>query len=230
MLAFYGLRTRDSIVEKDPQTFAQHSLGWMSKFDHNHLRMTRIIRCLRVLGCEAQASAFYTALVKIAESAHGYTKPSATSLKFWKRAAKRPLVVPPENEEHPEPETDDEDEHGDEEAEEEEGNEAILEVDGIAQEAKDGLISKVNIEKKKLEEKDKDDSDDDSDDDDYVDSYDSDGGSDSEESEDGWGSVDSDEINDLVADLEKETLDTPKLSTANAAADSLDSKTKNADN
>ena len=66
---------------------------WVRNFSHNHLRITRIIRSLRILGCQAEAEAFFRAVKTIAEDSG---KISATSVKFWTRAARRRLNVPPE--------------------------------------------------------------------------------------------------------------------------------------
>ncbi|KAF7187143.1 Opioid growth factor receptor [Pseudocercospora fuligena] len=38
------------------------SNSWLTSMDHNHLRITRIIRCLRILGLGAVAQGFYEAL------------------------------------------------------------------------------------------------------------------------------------------------------------------------
>lgn len=54
------------------------------------MRITRIIRCLRILGLEKEAQAFYEFLGENAVRA------SATSHKYWKRAAERPLNVRPD--------------------------------------------------------------------------------------------------------------------------------------
>lgn len=59
--------------------------------DHNHLRITRIIRSLRVLGLEAEALAFYKALEE--------TTPlhvSKRSREYWRRAAERSLNIRPD--------------------------------------------------------------------------------------------------------------------------------------
>lgn len=82
------------IIPSPDRNFSAVSKNWRKKFDHNHLRITRIIRCLRVLGQEPVAMAFYEALI-------GYDTPGKVGEKskmFWRRAAERPLWVPPEEE------------------------------------------------------------------------------------------------------------------------------------
>jgi hypothetical protein len=65
-----------------------HSDLWNHPSDHNHLRITRVIRCLRVLGLEDEARAFYTTM-----SLAGAV--SARSRLFWRRAAGRQLNIAP---------------------------------------------------------------------------------------------------------------------------------------
>ena len=69
---------------------AKHS--WRRRVDHNHLRLTRMIRCLRVLSCEREARALYCALLKYDED--GVVRDSTKM--FWARAAERPLWLPPD--------------------------------------------------------------------------------------------------------------------------------------
>jgi hypothetical protein len=64
--------------------------------DHNHLRITRILRCLRVLGLQAECDAFFAALCGV------YADPeiriAKTSLEYWTRAVEAPLHVAPDGE------------------------------------------------------------------------------------------------------------------------------------
>lgn len=64
---------------------------WRTRMDHNHLRITRIIRSMRILGLEPAALAFHDALV-----ANAGGQVSSRSLMYWDRAAKRPLHLPPD--------------------------------------------------------------------------------------------------------------------------------------
>ncbi|OAL56373.1 hypothetical protein IQ07DRAFT_5527 [Pyrenochaeta sp. DS3sAY3a] len=70
--------------------------NWAIRFDHNHLRMTRIIRSLRVLGLEAEASAFFKALEEV------YNDPDINinlrSMTYWRNAMGRPLHTAPDGE------------------------------------------------------------------------------------------------------------------------------------
>jgi hypothetical protein len=86
MLAFYGF---ELVSETPPeirrsQNFAEQSPNWLSPNNHNHLRITRILRALRLLGLEAYAQAFFDALDAIYKE-----KPAritATTYDFWQRA------------------------------------------------------------------------------------------------------------------------------------------------
>lgn len=65
-----------------------HSQFWNTQFDHNHLRITRIIRCLRVLGLEDEAKAFYSTMSRAGTV-------SSRSRMYWKRAVERQLNIAP---------------------------------------------------------------------------------------------------------------------------------------
>lgn len=64
---------------------------WRKRMDHNHLRITRIIRSMRILGLEQAALAFHDALVF-----QQGNKVSERSLMYWGRAAHRPLHLSPD--------------------------------------------------------------------------------------------------------------------------------------
>lgn len=57
--------------------------------NHNHLRITRIIRCLRILGLDSEAIAFYNALSTITTGNNQIV--SCRSTDYWRRAAERPV-------------------------------------------------------------------------------------------------------------------------------------------
>jgi hypothetical protein len=101
MLAFYGLQfgavtdgESQKTVTRGPH-FATASRNWVTRFDHNHLRMTRILRSLRVLGLEGEAAALHKFLStdeKVTSSV------SPRSQMYWRRAAERDLYLPPDEE------------------------------------------------------------------------------------------------------------------------------------
>ena len=99
---FYGFRFQGtgeddsfSIERQGSGRFEARARNWVSRFNHNHLRITRIIRCLRVLGLDEEAKAFFDAVEKV----HGETgRIGDRSLMFWTRAMERPLYLAPEDE------------------------------------------------------------------------------------------------------------------------------------
>ena len=114
MLAFYGFKlvrlNPSSLLSVDEQPSPKLKVmradnchdrfqEWVRPFDHNHLRITRIIRCLRVLGLEEEAAMFHEALVQLSQSQDYRRNISKKSLMFWERAATRKLWNPPEENE-----------------------------------------------------------------------------------------------------------------------------------
>lgn len=95
MLSFYGFDTAvnasGELVISRGNGWSSRSAFWRRRFNHNHLRITRIIRCLRVLGCEEDARKFYRAMSR-SEGVGG------RSLMYWRRALRRGLEVLPEDE------------------------------------------------------------------------------------------------------------------------------------
>lgn len=72
------------------------SRNWAVPIDHNHLRITRILRSLRLLGLEKECNSFYQALK------HTFDDPKIRigqrSMKFWTRAVTQPLYIAPDGE------------------------------------------------------------------------------------------------------------------------------------
>ena len=99
ILHFYGfeLQGRDAadmkVIPADhaPKAFR----NWVVPSNHNHLRITRILRSLRVLGLEQEAKAFFVALQKVFEESG---RIGSTPMMFWTRAATRPLYLAPDHE------------------------------------------------------------------------------------------------------------------------------------
>jgi hypothetical protein len=90
MLNFYGLEARSGgqvTVTRSPN-FATKATGWLSPGNHNHLRITRILRCLTLLGLEAEAKAFCDCLSEIYEDDQNKPLPvlSDETMLYWRRA------------------------------------------------------------------------------------------------------------------------------------------------
>lgn len=56
---------------------------WLQQGDHNHLRITRILKSASLLGLRNEARDFYDFIIRRAETAMPVTK---ESLEFWKRS------------------------------------------------------------------------------------------------------------------------------------------------
>jgi hypothetical protein len=58
MLGFYGLELKGSEVVRG-RGFEIKAANWLSASNHNHLRITRILKSLTLFGLEAEAKAFF---------------------------------------------------------------------------------------------------------------------------------------------------------------------------
>ena len=63
--------------------FLKNNNHWKSYSDHNQLRITRVIECLRLLISDKEADNFYSEILDIVGQC---PKINATTLKFWKDA------------------------------------------------------------------------------------------------------------------------------------------------
>lgn len=61
MLRFYGLRWNGTSVDR-AENFRERAQNWLWPGNHNHLRLTRILRSTLLLGLEAEAKALFDAL------------------------------------------------------------------------------------------------------------------------------------------------------------------------
>lgn len=83
-------------LDEDGQFIADPSLAsnrdnWHSPMNHNHLRITRVIRSLRLFGFEKEARAFYEAVSKSAVQSQCATE---RTLAYWKQALEDPVFAP----------------------------------------------------------------------------------------------------------------------------------------
>jgi hypothetical protein len=90
MLRFYGLHWEAGRVTPAPG-FEARSATWLSPSNHNHLRITRILLSLRLLGLGAEALAFYEFLAGLYHREQGAITPA--SFRFWTSAAHDPLPL-----------------------------------------------------------------------------------------------------------------------------------------
>ncbi len=90
MLAFYGLARRrdtgDTLAIIRLKSFPQRRLNWLRPRNHNLLRITRILKSLRLLGLEPQAQAFFRCLEAIYREER--TAIGEATFRFWANAVK----------------------------------------------------------------------------------------------------------------------------------------------
>jgi hypothetical protein len=69
MLRFYGLQCQESsattIVVSQSTDYPIRKQEWVHLFDHNYLRITRILKCLMAFGLATEARSFYQCLQQI---------------------------------------------------------------------------------------------------------------------------------------------------------------------
>lgn len=89
MLTFYGLELHEGAVRRT-ERFAERSREWVTAGNHNHLRITRILKSLMILGLAEEARAFYECLTEICARERQRERPqiSATTFAFWSDAVK----------------------------------------------------------------------------------------------------------------------------------------------
>ncbi len=85
MLSFYGLCRETERIRPDPSRFPDRSRVWLHPGNHNHLRLTRILQSLALLGLPDDARALQRCLLEIAEGP-ARARISPRTLDFWKRA------------------------------------------------------------------------------------------------------------------------------------------------
>jgi opioid growth factor receptor-like protein len=90
MMKFYGLEVdfAGEIKVTRAPNFTVRATIWLSPGNHNHLRITRILRCLSLLGLEAEARAFFECLSDIYENEQSQPRPaiSTETILYWRRA------------------------------------------------------------------------------------------------------------------------------------------------
>ena len=65
--------------------FLRDNDQWLRYHDHNHLRITRVVKSARMLMSEEQASEFLRYVMGLVE-VRAHEKPSKTSMNYWKHA------------------------------------------------------------------------------------------------------------------------------------------------
>jgi hypothetical protein len=85
MLTFYGLELdQSSQIVKRSSKFNKRSSSWLTPWNHNFLRITRILRSLTLTGFEELSAAFFACLEEIYRS-HA-AEIGSTSFQYWRQA------------------------------------------------------------------------------------------------------------------------------------------------
>ena len=84
MLSFYGLARKDARIVKGGN-WEDRKDNWFTQGTHNDLRITRIIKCLTLLGLQPVAEQFHAALVDLRESELDCGI-GDTAYKYWRAA------------------------------------------------------------------------------------------------------------------------------------------------
>jgi hypothetical protein len=88
MLRFYGFSLRydpEPVIEPTDE-FEERAEHWLNANNHNHLRITRILRSLTLLGLAKEAREFFAALQRV--YIKNPDKIGSYSYDYWKRAIK----------------------------------------------------------------------------------------------------------------------------------------------
>jgi Opioid growth factor receptor (OGFr) conserved region len=89
MLRFYGLQSHESegkIIIYKSQDYLSRKHEWVSLFNHNYLRITRILKCLVTLGLPNEAQALYKCLQQIYQE--DSDKIGSKTFQYWTKAVK----------------------------------------------------------------------------------------------------------------------------------------------
>ena len=65
--------------------FLARNSHWKRKHDHNYLRITRIIKSLRLLVSDDEADLFYESLIKLIDETHK-SKINLKTLSYWENS------------------------------------------------------------------------------------------------------------------------------------------------
>jgi hypothetical protein len=95
MLKFYGMEIASSgprMKIEPAANFRERAKVWLRPHNHNHLRITRIIKSLRLLGLEIEARAFFDCLAGIYHS-QSTQAISADTLRYWQSALSKNFLA-----------------------------------------------------------------------------------------------------------------------------------------
>ena len=84
MLSFYGLERRDGRIAKGPN-WLQRKGNWFTQGTHNDLRITRILKCLSVVGLHDEAGQLLACLLAL-RSSEPDCGIGGTAFRYWQDA------------------------------------------------------------------------------------------------------------------------------------------------
>jgi len=84
MLDFYGLAIAGQEILRVP-TFTERSRNWLTPYNHNFLRLTRILKSLSLLGLDDRATQLMACLEGIDRHRPGVI--GAETMRYWRAAA-----------------------------------------------------------------------------------------------------------------------------------------------
>lgn len=90
MLEFYGLQRQEleqGVVITQSANYPNRQPKWVSRSNHNFLRITRILKCLIAFGLEDEAKAFYDCLQQIYQDSRAQI--GSDTFRHWTNAVKR---------------------------------------------------------------------------------------------------------------------------------------------
>ncbi|MDQ6678363.1 MAG: opioid growth factor receptor-related protein [Acidobacteriota bacterium] len=85
MLDFYGFWIDAELRVGPSAEFGAKTAEWLSTGNHNYLRITRILKSLRLLGLEREAQSFFRALEQLYEEESRMARPriGERTFRFW---------------------------------------------------------------------------------------------------------------------------------------------------
>jgi hypothetical protein len=87
MLGFYGFTLKPTGSIATGPSFPNRTRNWLTPGNHNHLRLTRMLRCLHILGLEQESAALFAALRNIYEKqAPGHGQITPETFRYWQHA------------------------------------------------------------------------------------------------------------------------------------------------
>lgn len=87
MLGFYGFTLSPRGVVTRSASFPSRAVNWLAPHNHNHLRLTRILHSLHLLGLEQESAALLAALESIyKDELQGRGRITPDTIQYWRSA------------------------------------------------------------------------------------------------------------------------------------------------